>query len=155
MLSQLRNGRFMKHGWFDEADILPPNRKHWTTVLGSFRFPAGSIATSRPAAAVGQAGPIPGAGVIYPINRVRETPLDEFTVVYVVRATLGVGPCEYILDVEGQGAAMRGRATCSTRDALGAIYSAKQQIRKRAEIDKILTEVVIFVKHIRGRISST
>ena len=48
--------------------------------------------------------------MIYPINRVRETPLDEFTVVDVVRATLGVGPCEYILDVEGQGTAMCGRA---------------------------------------------
>ena len=41
--------------------------------------------------------------MIYPINRCRETPLEEFTVVDVVRATLGVGPCEYILDVEGQG----------------------------------------------------
>ena len=47
---------------------------------------------------------------------------------------------------------MRGRATCATRDALEAIYAAKQQKGKRAEIEKILTEVVIFVKHIRGRI---
>ena len=70
----------------------------------------------------------------------------------VVRATLGVGPCEYILDVEGQGATMKGRATCGTRDALKAIYAAKQQKQKRAEIEKILTEVVVFVKHIRSRI---
>jgi hypothetical protein len=94
-----------------------------------------------------------GPALIYPIHRVRETPLDAFTVVDIVRATLGVGPCEYILDLEGQGTAMKGRATCATRDALQAIYAAKQQKGKRAEIEKILTEVVIFVKHIRGRIS--
>ena len=90
--------------------------------------------------------------MIYPIQRAKDTPLGEFTVVDMVRATLGVGPCEYILDVEGQGATRKGRATCATRDALGAIYSAKQQKRRRADIERILDDVVIFVKHIRGRI---
>ena len=93
-----------------------------------------------------------GPALVYPINRVKATPLDRFTVVDLVRATLGVGPCEYILDLEGQGTAMRGRATCGTRDALKAIYAAKQQKTRRAEIEQILGEVVVFVKHIRGRI---
>ena len=35
---------------------------------------------------------------------------------------------------------------------MGAIYSARQQKRRRAEIERILDDVVIFVKHIRGRI---
>ena len=153
MLSQLQNGRFMKHGWFGSPNILPPDRKHWTTVLGSFQFPCWIDREGR-----GWLQPLArperfqGPALIYPINRLRETPLDEFTVVDLVRATLGVGPCEYILDVEGQGTTMRGRATCSTRDALGAIYGAKQQKGRRAEIEKVLTDVVIFVKHIRGRI---
>ena len=153
MLSQLQNDRFMKHGWFGNPDILPPSRKHWTTVLGWFQFPCWIDRDAR-----GWLQPLArperfqGPALIDPINRSRETPLDEFSVVDVVRATLGVGPCEYILDVEGQGAAMRGRATCATRDALGAIYAARQQKSKRAEIETILAEVVIFVKHIRGRI---
>jgi hypothetical protein len=153
MLAQLGSGQFLKPGWFGDANTLPADRKRWTTVLGWFPYPCWIDREGRgyfqPLA---KPEPVSGPTVIYPINRVRETPLDAFTVVDVVRATLGVGPCEYILDVEGQGAAMKGRATCATRDALKAIYAAKEQKRKRAEIEKVLAEVVIFVKHIRGRI---
>ena len=154
LITQLGSGEFAKPGWFGTPQMLPADRKRWTTVLGSFRYPCWIDRSGR-----GWLQPLAkpdrfqGPALIYPIHRVRETPLDVFTVVDIVRATLGVGPCEYILDVEGQGTAMKGRATCATRDALQAIYAAKQQIRKRAEIEKILTEVVIFVQHIRGRIS--
>ena len=54
-----------------------------------------------------------GPTLIYPIIRLADTPLDAYTVVDVVRATLGVGPCEYILDVEGQRAHSMGIATCA------------------------------------------
>ena len=91
--------------------------------------------------------------IVYPINRVKETPLDTFTVVDVMRSTLGVGPCEHILDVEGQKAEYKGRATCSVRDELGAIYAKKQQKEKHDEVEKILDDGLIFVKHIRGRIT--
>jgi len=37
----------------------------------------------------------------YPRDRVKETPLDAFTLVDVMRGALGAGPCEYILDLEG------------------------------------------------------
>ncbi len=93
-----------------------------------------------------------GPALVYPLNRTRGTPLDTFTVADIARATLGVGPCEYILDVEGQGSSYKGRATCSTRDTLRPIYQAGQQKAKRAEIEKVLDEVQTFVKHIRGRI---
>ena len=153
MVAQLRSGEFMKYGWFGNPGTLPANRKRWTTVLGSFSYPCWLDRTGR-----GNLQPLAkpdrfeGPAVIYPVNRAKDTPLREFTVVDLVRATLGVGPCEYILDVEGQGATMKGRATCATRDALGAIYSSGQQKRRRAEIEKILDDVVIFVKFIRGRI---
>ncbi|MCC6153146.1 MAG: hypothetical protein IT367_05275, partial [Candidatus Hydrogenedentes bacterium] len=39
--------------------------------------------------------------VVYPIDRTQATPLNEFLLVDVMRSTLGVGPCQYILDVEG------------------------------------------------------
>lgn len=41
--------------------------------------------------------------VAYPIDRSRSTPLMVFCLVDVVRNALGVGPCQYVLDVEGVG----------------------------------------------------
>jgi hypothetical protein len=70
-----------------------------------------------------------------------------------MRNTLGVGPCEYILDLEGQKGEYKGRATCSCRDELAAIYEKNRQKQERARVDKILDDGLIFVTHIRGRIT--
>jgi len=155
MISEQPGGDFVKHGWFSSPTAIPSNRRRWTTVLGSFQYPCWVDRDGRgylqPFAGTRTPG-FQGPALVYPINRVRQTPLEEFTAVDVVRATLGVGPCEYILDVEAQGTSRKGRATCATRDALRAIYSTKQQKQKRAEIETLLDDVVIFVKHIRARI---
>ena len=90
--------------------------------------------------------------MIYPLGRVNATPLDAFTVVDIVRATLGVGPCEYILDLEGQQGQYRGRATCANRDTLNPIYEKKQQKQRKAEVETSLADVIIFIRHIRSRI---
>jgi hypothetical protein len=68
----------------------------------------------------------------YPRDRVKQTPLDALTLVDVMRDTLGTGPCEYILDLEGlnktrsTGAAGTGKptaaATCSERGGLVFYY---------------------------------
>jgi hypothetical protein len=94
-----------------------------------------------------------GPAVVYPVNRVEGTPLDAFTVIDLVRNTLGAGPCEYLLDLEGNKSEYKGRATCSSRDNLKRIYSAGEQKAKHAEVEKILQDALIFVKHIRGRIT--
>jgi hypothetical protein len=153
MVSQRRDGGYDKHALFGEPDSIPRDRKRWNTVLGWYSYPCwidrqggGYFQPLKRVLA------FEGPALVYPIQRVKATPLAEFTVVDVVRATLGVGPCEYILDVEGQGATMKGRATCSTRDTLGAIYAKHQQHAKQAEIEAILQEVVIFVTFIRSRI---
>jgi hypothetical protein len=39
--------------------------------------------------------------VAYPLDRSRETPLTAFCAMDVLRNSLGVGPCQYILEVEG------------------------------------------------------
>jgi hypothetical protein len=70
-----------------------------------------------------------------------------------MRNTLGVGPCEYILDLEGQKSEYKGRATCSVRDELGAIYEKNRQKQERAKVEKFLDEGLTFVTHIRGRIT--
>ena len=153
MALQQRTGRFLRPGWFGSPRNLPANRKRWTTVLGSFLYPCWVDSRGQ-----GHLQPLKkktrfsGPAVLYPINRVRSTPLDAFTVVDVVRGTLGVGPCQYILDVESHGESYKGRATCGTRDVINPIYARKQQKSKRAVIERALEDVDIFVRHIRGRV---
>ena len=38
------------------------------------------------------------------------------------------------------------------RDTLNPIYAAKQQKQRKAEIEKVLQDLMIFIRHIRGRI---
>lgn len=153
MIAQKDDGQFEKYGWADAPSLIPRDRSRWTTVLGTFSYPCWLDTAGRGyVQPLGRVEQFIGPAVIYPIKRVPATPLDVFTVVDVVRATLGVGPCEYILDVEGQGSQYRGCATCGMRDALAAIYGRHQQKQKRDEIEQILRDVVVFVEHIRGRI---
>jgi hypothetical protein len=135
------------------VDWLKDARKRWTTVLGSFQYPCWIDRKGE-----GYLQPLKkgvrfqGPALIYPITRLEATPLDQFTVVDIMRATLGIGPCEYILDVEGQKKTYQGRPTCASRTILDNIYSKKEQKQKKAEVQKTLDEVLAFVRHIRGRI---
>jgi hypothetical protein len=58
-----------------------------------------------PAAGGGASSGLPGPDqvlvVAYPVDRDRATPLTVFCPVDVMRNALGVGPCQYILEVEG------------------------------------------------------
>ena len=159
MLTQKPDGEYVKHGWygqpesFGNVDWLKTGRERWTTVLGSFLYPCWIDKNGE-----GYLQPLArevrfqGPALIYPINRLESTPLEEFTIVDIMRATLGVGPCEYILDVEGQKKTFQGRPTCASRTILDNIYSHNEQKAKREEVQKTLDEVIAFVRHIRGRI---
>jgi hypothetical protein len=151
-----KDGDYMKPSWMGGGpEKMPSNRKRWTTVLGSFFYPVWSDADRN-----GFIAPLKhdrlqfrGPAVIYPVNRLNETPLDVFTVIDLVRNTLGAGPCEYLLDLEGNRSEYKGRATCSSRDVLTGIYKDGQQKAKHADVEKVLQDDLIFVKHIRGRIT--
>ena len=85
------------------SNRVGPERKRWITFLGRYQYPCWTDSEGR-----GYLQPLEhkklmfrGPAVIYPINRLPETPIDMYTTVDVVRGTLGVGPCEYILNVEG------------------------------------------------------
>jgi hypothetical protein len=134
---------------------MRPDRHRWTTVLGWFNYPCwidkqgqGFIQPLK------TPGKSQGPALIYPINRVTATPLSSFTFVDVMRATLGVGPCEYVLDVEGQKKKAEGIATCAARTKLNDIYAAKQQRKRQAEVEQALVDVLAFVRHIRVRIEA-
>jgi hypothetical protein len=94
-----------------------------------------------------------GPLVVYPINRLPTTPPDVFTVVDIVRNTMGVGPCEHIFDVEGQKQHLNGRATCSVRDELNNMYQSKEQKARTQDAEQFLKQGEVFVAHIRSRIN--
>jgi hypothetical protein len=94
-----------------------------------------------------------GPLLLYPANRVPETPLEAFTVLDIARNSLGAGPCQYILDLDNQRSSNKGHATCWTRDFLVPIYTKGEQKSKQKEIDKNLDEVLTFIKYIRSRIT--
>jgi len=100
-----------------------------------------------------------GPALIFPVDRLADTPLDRYSITDVVRNTLGVGPCQYILDVEGQKARFKGRPTCDTRDALNFIYSNRNSTRakqefQREEVVQIVDDVLTFITLIRTRIEA-
>ena len=155
MILQRPGGDFVKHGLVGSTDTLPADRRRWTTVLGTFAYPCwmdknGQAFFQPLKSKVRFVGP----AIIYPLGRASSTPLDAFTVVDIVRATLGVGPCEYILDVEGQQSEYKGRATCANRDTLNPIYEKGQQKQRKAEVERSLAEVMVFIRHIRSRIET-
>jgi hypothetical protein len=138
-----------------EHEVFSANREHWNTVLGTYKYPCWSDDRGR-----GFLQPLKhkklqfaGPALIYPIHRTKATPLDALTVVDVMRNTLGVGPCEHILDVQSHTEHYKGQATCGVRDILNPIYANKEQKQRRDEINKTLDDGLIFVKHIRGRIN--
>lgn len=72
-----------------------------TPIRGTIAYPCwfdSSKAYIRPPATM---DPPPEKAVIYPIDRIQGTPLDVFCLVDIMRATLGFGACQYVLDLEG------------------------------------------------------
>jgi hypothetical protein len=156
LLQPKENGKYSKPSWLaDDEDQLDHDRHRWNTVFGLFPYPCWSDCAGQ-----GYVQPlksrrlqIRGPALVYPINRVTQTPPDSFTVVDIMRNTLGVALCQHILDLEGQKSECKGRTTCSVRDTLTPIYEKKEQIAKHDEIEQTLDEGLTFVKHIRARIA--
>lgn len=149
---------YTRHTWLgaaaEKTQTFAANREHWNTVLGTYNYPVWSDTDGR-----GFLQPIKnkflkfeGPAVIYPIHRVPDTPTDAFTVLDVMRNTLGFGPCEHILKVQTHEEKYIGQATCGVRDILTPIYASGQQKARRDEVSKTIDDGLTFVKHIRSRI---
>ena len=176
MLLQQPDGKYVMQGWFGQneaegqsfgkefgpRDWNKPGRKRWNPVLGIFSFPSWIQSDGQgwlqplKARRYAEGGPVynfAGPVVVYPLDRAKaaplSTPLDKLTVVDLVRMTLGVGPCQYILDLEGQKRNSRGVATCYARDVINAIYKEGTQLQKRAEIEEQLDAAVAFISNVR------
>ncbi len=156
LMQEKKDGTFYKPSWLDSnEDTLDAKRTRWNTVLGTFPYPIWCDYDNQifvqplKNEKLSFVGPM----LLYPIARLQKTPVDSYTVFDVIRNSMGVGPCEYILDLEGQKSEYKGRATCSTRDTLAGIYKKNQQKAQRAKVDKTLDEAMAFCTHIRGRIT--
>ncbi len=156
LLQKQEGGNYLKPSWMGAgAETIPVSRARWTTVLKKFKYPCWSdpkgTAYFQPLET--ESLTMRGPAVIYPANRVPETPLEAFTVLDIARSSLGAGPCEYILDLDNQKSSNKGHATCWTRDFLVGVYTKGSQKSQRKEIDTNLDQVLTFVKNIRGRIT--
>ncbi len=166
MLLQDRKGHdYVKPAWFGgpAEKVNASTRRRFTEVLGFFPYPAWSDPERRgflqPMELQTRTKFVPvlsyrGPAVLYPMSRVPETPPDRFTVVDVARAALGVGPCDYILDVEGQKAEIKGVATCNARDLILDVFAKGEQKKRKADVLKALDDTLAFVTHIRARIGT-
>ena len=179
MLLQHPDGKYVMQGWFEQDESVgqrfgeefggrdwnKPGRLRWNPVLGRFAFPCwidndrrGHLQPleKRRYSGRGEVYNFSGPAIVYPIDRVKmrpfETPLEKLTVVDLVRMTLGVGPCEYILDLEGQKRNSRGVATCYARDVINAIYKEGTQLQNGPAIDEHLTAATAFIRNVRERI---
>jgi hypothetical protein len=142
--------------WTDQdwwSDKKP--RRRWNTGLGFYWYPCWIDKEGR-----GHLQPLKdriefdGPAIVYPINRSRSTPVDKYTITDVVRHTLGVGPCQYILDLEGQKSTFKGRPTCDVRDRLNEIYAKGEHLTRQDDVRQALDDVLTFIRLIRGRIDA-
>jgi hypothetical protein len=181
MLLQHPEGKYVMQGWFGgdprsgqsfgpefgPRDWNKPGRKRWNPVLGSFAYPCWIDQDGRgylqPLAKRryverGEACNFDGPAIVYPLDRAKaapfRTPIEKLTVVDLVRQTLGVGPCRYILDLEGQKRNSSGVATCYARDVITAIYKEGTQLQHGGVIEEQLSAAVAFIRNVRERIDA-
>ncbi len=112
---------------------------------------AGRALFQVPAAAPGTASRAPASLVIYPIDRSRTTPLTTFCPIDILRATLGVGPCQYILQTEG----LASDANPTPDNVMTFVekqFAKKKETQSADEMRQMLAEMVGHVDHAHGRI---
>ncbi|MGB2821062.1 MAG: hypothetical protein WBF17_08775, partial [Phycisphaerae bacterium] len=181
MLLQHPEGKYVMQGWFGDdprsgqsfgpefgpRDWNKPDRKRWNPVLGAFAYPCWidkdgrgyfQPLTGRRYVERGEVCNFDGPAIVYPIDRVKaapfRTPVEKLTIVDLVRMTLGVGPCRYILDLEGQKRNSQGVATCYARDVITAIYKEGTQLQNGPVIEEQLSAAVAFIRNVRERIDA-
>lgn len=154
MIVEQEEGHYLRYSmWRNSSGFVAADRKCWATYLRDYLHPCWLDKTGR-----GYLQPLAkpvafeGATIVYPIARADTSPRDACCVIDIAVAVFGVEGCKRVLDVAGQKTTLKGMATCSARDTLTAIYAANQQKERRPQIQMALSDVLTFVKVIRGRI---
>ena len=97
--------------------------------------------------------------LVYPSDRTRETPLVTFTPVDIVRNTLGVGPCEYVLDREGlegrnanTGRKNFGRGVCDTTTPIEYLFIEGIEVRENVLVGHLVDDILADIRAINARV---
>jgi hypothetical protein len=97
--------------------------------------------------------------LVYPSDRQKSTSLGTFTPVDIVRNTLGVGPCEYVLDREGlQGRSANtgrknfGRGVCDTTTPIEYLFMTGMQTRESALVGHLVDDILADITAIHARV---
>jgi len=126
------------------SDWKPPFAAKWRCSRGR----RGGFATSWDLAqgpTTRQSSPKSGAAtVIYPIDRILTTPLTVYCPTDVLRNTLGVGPCEHILAIEG----LTGPTNPTPGNVMTWIMRQFKRRRGRPSVDEIRKRLVGMTTHI-------
>ena len=92
-----------------------------------------------------------GPVILYPIDRSRATPLTTILPMDVLRSTLGVGPCQYILALEGLGSEAPATPDAVTK-WVERLFKKKRAARSRDEIRERLGAMLGHLAATRKRI---
>jgi hypothetical protein len=92
-----------------------------------------------------------GPLIVYPIDRSSATPLTAVCPTDVMRNTLGVGPCQYILAVEGL-AAEGDPTPNNVMDWVEKQFEQKKETKAADDIKERLEQMAAHVGHVRVRI---
>jgi hypothetical protein len=157
-------GSFMRQDCTTDSwdfEYHPGKRGRWSGVVGGYNIPCWIDGKDTLAAYIepphkftprGSTGMnIQGPFIVYPIERTEKTPVESFTIVDLMRNSLGTGPCEYIMDVAGQGSSDKGLYTCSLEAVLPQFFEAGKQKDERVFLESMLEQVHVFVKTIQDR----
>jgi hypothetical protein len=102
----------------------------------------------------GVAGPAwryPSSLLVYALDRSRTTPLDTYCPIDVLRNTLGVGPCQYILQTEGL-ASESNPTPDNVMTWVEKQFQRKKEKKAREEIQEMLGQMAEHVQHAQARI---
>jgi hypothetical protein len=94
----------------------------------------------------------PGPILVYPIDRSRATPLAVLCPTDILRNTLGVGPCQYILQTEGL-ASETDPTPDNVMDRVEAQFRKKKEAESAEQIKKQLREMTDHVGQAQARIN--
>ncbi|NQT54378.1 hypothetical protein HQ576_20140, partial [bacterium] len=117
-----------------------------TAVSSTLRIESGRALVRVPDA------PPPGLAVVYPLERSPATPLNVFCPTDVMRNTLGVGPCQYLLDLEGLGAD-GGRTPAQVTAWIEGLLERKRAGRHEKQIRERLRQMMAHFRETHKRIA--
>jgi len=95
--------------------------------------------------------PHPWPVIVYPIDRSRATPLRVFCPIDILRNTLGVGPCQYILEKEGFGSESHPTADQVT-SWVENLFKKKKEKQAAAQIEERFKKMVEHMRQTQTRI---